>query len=83
VFQVLPLFLLSLTDLLLALSWMVGGLLFTQNCTSYDVCYNLHIVEQVQKKVTQYYAKIMLMIGERTVLPLICLFLHHTSTSTK
>ncbi|XP_067293704.1 transmembrane protein 116 [Pseudorasbora parva] len=53
--EVLPLFLLSLTDLLLALSWMVGGLLFTQNCDSYNICYNLHIVEQTLYMASFFY----------------------------
>ncbi|ROL44391.1 Transmembrane protein 116 [Anabarilius grahami] len=53
--EVLPLFLLSLTDLLLALSWMVGGLLFTQNCDAYDICYNLHIVEQTLYMASFFY----------------------------
>ncbi len=38
-FRCWPLFLLSVTDLLLALSWMCGGLLFTQSCKSYAICY--------------------------------------------
>ncbi|KAK9973983.1 hypothetical protein ABG768_022096 [Culter alburnus] len=53
--EVMPLFLLSLTDLLLALSWMVGGLLFTQNCDAYDICYNLHIVEQTLYMASFFY----------------------------
>uniref|UniRef100_A0A8C1PDP6 Transmembrane protein 116-like n=2 Tax=Cyprinus carpio TaxID=7962 RepID=A0A8C1PDP6_CYPCA len=53
--EVLPLFLLSLTDLLLALSWMCGGLLFTQSCDAYDICYNLHIVEQTLYMASFFY----------------------------
>ncbi|XP_051548131.1 transmembrane protein 116-like [Myxocyprinus asiaticus] len=53
--EVLPLFLLSLTDLLLALSWMCGGLLFTQSCNSYATCYNLHIVEQTLYMASFFY----------------------------
>ncbi|XP_072520777.1 transmembrane protein 116 [Salminus brasiliensis] len=44
--EVQPLFLLSLTDLLLAASWLCGALLFTTSCDSYITCYNLHTVEQ-------------------------------------
>ncbi|KAI2664092.1 Transmembrane protein 116 [Labeo rohita] len=53
--EVLPLLLLSLTDLLLALSWMCGGLLFTQSCDSYTTCYNLHIVEQTLYMASFFY----------------------------
>ncbi|XP_051951046.1 transmembrane protein 116-like [Xyrauchen texanus] len=53
--EVLPLFLLSLTDLLLSLSWMCGGLLFTQSCKSYATCYNLHIVEQMLYMASFFY----------------------------
>ncbi|XP_056314811.1 transmembrane protein 116 [Danio aesculapii] len=53
--EVLPLFLLSLTDLLLALSWLCGGLLFTQSCNSYATCYNLHIVEQTLYMASFFY----------------------------
>uniref|UniRef100_A0A3B1K982 Transmembrane protein 116 n=1 Tax=Astyanax mexicanus TaxID=7994 RepID=A0A3B1K982_ASTMX len=44
--EVQPLFLLSLTDMLLAASWLCGALLFTTSCDSYATCYNLHTVEQ-------------------------------------
>ncbi|KAI4904373.1 hypothetical protein NFI96_028883 [Prochilodus magdalenae] len=44
--EVQPLFLLSLTDLLLAASWLCGGFLFSTSCDSYATCYNLHTVEQ-------------------------------------
>ncbi|XP_052412745.1 transmembrane protein 116 [Carassius gibelio] len=53
--EVLPLFLLSVTDLLLALSWMCGGLLFTQSCKAYGTCYNLHIVEQTLYMASFFY----------------------------
>ncbi|XP_062874397.1 transmembrane protein 116 [Trichomycterus rosablanca] len=43
--EIQPLFFLSLTDLLLALSWLIGALLFSNPCDSY-ICYNLHTVEQ-------------------------------------
>lgn len=45
--QVRPLFLLSLMDLLLAVSWLCGALLFSSSCDSHATCYNLHTVEQV------------------------------------
>ncbi|KAB5528400.1 hypothetical protein PHYPO_G00139790 [Pangasianodon hypophthalmus] len=44
--EVQPLFLLSLTDLLLAVSWLSGALLFSNSCDSHATCYNLHTVEQ-------------------------------------
>ncbi|KAF5904802.1 transmembrane protein, partial [Clarias magur] len=44
--EVQPLFLLSLTDLLLAVSWLSGALLFSNSCDSPATCYNLHTVEQ-------------------------------------
>ncbi|XP_036383576.1 transmembrane protein 116 [Megalops cyprinoides] len=45
--EVRPLFFLSVTDLLLGLSWLVGAVLFTHACESHATCYNLHTVEQV------------------------------------
>ncbi|XP_048858604.1 transmembrane protein 116 isoform X1 [Brienomyrus brachyistius] len=45
--EVRPLLFLSLADLLLALSWLVGALLFTQPHTSPCACQNLHTVEQI------------------------------------
>uniref|UniRef100_A0A672F312 Si:ch211-157p22.10 n=1 Tax=Salarias fasciatus TaxID=181472 RepID=A0A672F312_SALFA len=43
-----PLFLLSVSDLLLAFCWLIGVVLFSRNCSSVSVhCYNLHTVEQV------------------------------------
>ncbi|KAG9333382.1 hypothetical protein JZ751_012742 [Albula glossodonta] len=45
--EVQPLFLLSITDLLLGLSWLIGAVLFTQACESYATCYNLHTIEQI------------------------------------
>ncbi|XP_017308025.1 transmembrane protein 116 isoform X1 [Ictalurus punctatus] len=44
--EVQPLFLLCLTDLLLAVSWLSGALLFSSSCDSHATCYNLHTVEQ-------------------------------------
>ncbi|KPP60698.1 transmembrane protein 116-like [Scleropages formosus] len=46
--QVRPLFFLSVTDMLLSLSWLVGAVLFTQSCSSPGACYNLHIIEQAR-----------------------------------
>lgn len=48
--EIQPLFLLSVTDLLLAVSWLIGAVLFTQDCDSHATCYNLHIVEQIGTK---------------------------------
>ncbi|KAM3613611.1 uncharacterized protein V6R79_002299 [Siganus canaliculatus] len=42
-----PLFLLALSDLLLALCWLLGAALFSQSCSSLHThCYYLHTVEQ-------------------------------------
>ncbi|XP_024265318.1 transmembrane protein 116 isoform X5 [Oncorhynchus tshawytscha] len=53
--QIQPLFLLSVTDLLLAVSWLVGAVLFTQDCESHATCYNLHIVEQILYMTSFFY----------------------------
>ncbi|KAJ8286215.1 hypothetical protein GJAV_G00035900 [Gymnothorax javanicus] len=45
--EVQPLFLLSLTDLLLSLSWLIGAALFAYVCDCYVICYNLHTVQQI------------------------------------
>ncbi|XP_075901915.1 transmembrane protein 116-like [Nelusetta ayraudi] len=43
-----PLLLLSLSDLLLALCWLVGATLFSQRCSNVNtLCYQLHTVEQI------------------------------------
>ncbi|XP_008289968.1 transmembrane protein 116 [Stegastes partitus] len=43
-----PLFLLSVSDLLLAVCWLCGAVLFSQHCNSLNThCYNLHNVEQI------------------------------------
>ncbi|XP_045901452.1 transmembrane protein 116-like [Micropterus dolomieu] len=43
-----PLFLLSVSDLLLALCWLVGAALFSRHCSHLNThCYHLHTVEQV------------------------------------
>ncbi|XP_076853702.1 transmembrane protein 116 isoform X2 [Brachyhypopomus gauderio] len=52
--EVQPLFLLSLTDLLLALSWLSGALVF-KSCDSYISCYNLHTVEQTLYMASFFY----------------------------
>uniref|UniRef100_A0A1A8D0U6 Transmembrane protein 116 n=1 Tax=Nothobranchius kadleci TaxID=1051664 RepID=A0A1A8D0U6_NOTKA len=51
-----PLFLLSVTDLLLALCWLVGAVLFSQRCSNLNtLCYNLHTVEQVLYMASFFY----------------------------
>uniref|UniRef100_A0A3Q0SD16 Transmembrane protein 116 n=1 Tax=Amphilophus citrinellus TaxID=61819 RepID=A0A3Q0SD16_AMPCI len=46
--QLQPLFLLSIADLLLAVCWLIGAILFSQDCSGRSMhCYNLHIVEQI------------------------------------
>uniref|UniRef100_A0A3P8TNY6 Transmembrane protein 116 n=1 Tax=Amphiprion percula TaxID=161767 RepID=A0A3P8TNY6_AMPPE len=43
-----PLFLLSVSDLLLAVCWLIGAVLFSHHCNSLNThCYNLHTVEQI------------------------------------
>ncbi|GLD56675.1 transmembrane protein 116-like protein [Lates japonicus] len=43
-----PLFLLSVSDLLLALCWLIGAAVYSTHCNSLNThCYNLHTVEQV------------------------------------
>nr|XP_020473014.1 transmembrane protein 116 [Monopterus albus] len=43
-----PLLLLSASDMLLALCWLSGAMLFSNHCNSWSAyCYNLHTVEQV------------------------------------
>ncbi|XP_041843494.1 transmembrane protein 116 [Melanotaenia boesemani] len=43
-----PLFLLSVADLLLAVCWLIGGVLFSQRCNSLNThCYHLHTIEQI------------------------------------
>ncbi|KAJ8004882.1 hypothetical protein DPEC_G00140910 [Dallia pectoralis] len=50
-----PLFLLSVTDFLLAGSWLIGAVLFTQNSDNHGNCYNLHIVEQMLYMASFFY----------------------------
>uniref|UniRef100_A0A4W6DQU4 Transmembrane protein 116 n=1 Tax=Lates calcarifer TaxID=8187 RepID=A0A4W6DQU4_LATCA len=45
--QLQPLFLLSVSDLLLALCWLIGAAVYSTHCNSLNThCYNLHTVEQ-------------------------------------
>lgn len=53
--EIQPLFILSLTDLLLAFSWLLGGVLFSQGCDNHATCYNLHTVEQMLYMASFFY----------------------------
>lgn len=49
--QLQPLFLLSLSDLMLAVCWLIGATLFSKHCNSlYAYCYHLHTLEQVTQQ---------------------------------
>lgn len=51
-----PLFLLSMSDLLLALCWLIGAALFSQHCSSLNThCYHLHTVEQTLYMASFFY----------------------------
>ncbi|KAG7218219.1 hypothetical protein INR49_007992 [Caranx melampygus] len=51
-----PLFLLSVSDLLLALCWLIGAALFSKHCNGLNThCYNLHTVEQVLYMASFFY----------------------------
>ncbi|XP_044214936.1 transmembrane protein 116 [Thunnus albacares] len=51
-----PLFLLSVSDLLLALCWLIGAALFSQRCSSLNShCYHLQTVEQVLYMTSFFY----------------------------
>ncbi|XP_010903519.2 transmembrane protein 116 [Esox lucius] len=50
-----PLLFLSVTDFLLALSWLIGAVLFTQDGDNHGNCYNLHIVEQMLYMASFFY----------------------------
>nr|XP_046254576.1 transmembrane protein 116 [Scatophagus argus] len=51
-----PLLLLSVSDLLLALCWLIGGALFSRRCSSLNThCYHLHTVEQVLYMASFFY----------------------------
>ncbi|XP_042346133.1 transmembrane protein 116 [Plectropomus leopardus] len=51
-----PLFLLSVSDLLLALCWLIGVALFSQHCSSLNThCYHLHTVEQILYMASFFY----------------------------
>ncbi|KAG7476625.1 hypothetical protein MATL_G00084910 [Megalops atlanticus] len=45
--EVRALFFLSVTDLLLCFTWLVGAVLFKETCDNRATCYNLHAVEQI------------------------------------
>ncbi|XP_046893942.1 transmembrane protein 116 [Hypomesus transpacificus] len=45
--EIQALFLLSVTDMLLALGWLVGAVLFSQGRDNHTTCYNLHTFEQM------------------------------------
>uniref|UniRef100_UPI0037E9C3E5 transmembrane protein 116 isoform X1 n=1 Tax=Semicossyphus pulcher TaxID=241346 RepID=UPI0037E9C3E5 len=51
-----PLFLLSVSDLLLSVCWLVGAALFSQRCSSLNRhCYHLHTVEQILYMASFFY----------------------------
>ncbi|XP_051255343.1 transmembrane protein 116 isoform X1 [Dicentrarchus labrax] len=51
-----PLFLLSVSDLLLALCWLIGAALFSQRRSSLNThCYHLHTVEQILYMASFFY----------------------------
>ncbi|XP_075934518.1 transmembrane protein 116 [Anarhichas minor] len=51
-----PLFLLSVSDLLLAVCWLIGTALFSQHCSSLNtLCYHLHTVEQILYMASFFY----------------------------
>ncbi|XP_040900564.1 transmembrane protein 116 [Toxotes jaculatrix] len=51
-----PLFLLSVSDLLLALCWLFGAVLFSKHCNRLNThCYNLHTVEQILYMASFFY----------------------------
>ncbi|KAI1881943.1 hypothetical protein AGOR_G00244900 [Albula goreensis] len=41
------LFILSVADLMLCFTWLIGAVLLKQTCDNRDACYNLHAVEQM------------------------------------
>ncbi|KAK9514482.1 hypothetical protein VZT92_027947 [Zoarces viviparus] len=51
-----PLFLLSVSDLLLAVCWLIRAALFSQHCSSLNtLCYHLHTVEQILYMASFFY----------------------------
>ncbi|XP_026173702.1 transmembrane protein 116 isoform X1 [Mastacembelus armatus] len=51
-----PLLLLSVSDMLLALCWLIGAVLFSKHCSSLNThCYNLHTVEQILYMASFFY----------------------------
>ncbi|KAJ8260853.1 hypothetical protein COCON_G00165760 [Conger conger] len=45
--EVSALFFMSLADLLVSFTWLIGPVLLTQTCDNRTACYNLHAVEQI------------------------------------
>lgn len=45
--EVRALFFLSLADLLVCFTWLIGAVLLNQTCDNHTACYNLHAVEQI------------------------------------
>ncbi|KAK5861648.1 hypothetical protein PBY51_017107 [Eleginops maclovinus] len=50
-----PLLLLSVSDLLLALCWVLGAALYSKDCSAHILCYHLHTVEQVLYMASFFY----------------------------
>ncbi|KAJ4919188.1 hypothetical protein JOQ06_026165 [Pogonophryne albipinna] len=50
-----PLLLLSVSDLLLALCWIIGASLYSRNHSAHTLCYHLHTVEQVLYMASFFY----------------------------
>ncbi|TMS01144.1 Transmembrane protein 116 [Larimichthys crocea] len=51
-----PLLLLSVSDLLLSLCWLIGAALFSQRCSSLNThCYHLHTIEQMLYMASFFY----------------------------
>ncbi|KAI9532403.1 hypothetical protein NQZ68_031926 [Dissostichus eleginoides] len=53
--EVQPLLLLSVSDLLLALCWIIGASLYSRNHSAHTLCYQLHTVEQVLYMASFFY----------------------------
>ncbi|XP_034029595.1 transmembrane protein 116 [Thalassophryne amazonica] len=49
------LFLLSVSDMILAICWIVGAMLYSQNCNVHRLCYHVHIVEQILYMASFFY----------------------------
>ncbi|XP_030013716.1 transmembrane protein 116 [Sphaeramia orbicularis] len=51
-----PLFLLSVSDLLLALCWLIGAALYSERCNILNtLCYHLHIIEEILYMASFFY----------------------------